>query len=68
MLYEVITEDVEQSDEMQLALSSCFGPLKEHPVKSVTRVDSDRLPGVVEIAARPDNGGIVEIGGELLTP
>ncbi len=63
----IVFEDVEQSDEMQLALSSCFGPLKEHPVKSVTRVDSDRLPGVVEIAARPDNGGIVEIGGELLT-
>jgi len=36
-------------------------------VKSVARVDSDRLPGVVEIAARPDNGGIVEIAGKQLT-
>ena len=57
----IVFEDVEQSDEMQLALSGCFGPLKEHPVKSVSRVDSERMPGVVEIAARPENGGIVEI-------
>ena len=62
----IVFEDVEQSDEMQLALSDCFGPLKEHPVKSVARVDSDRMPGVVEIAARPDNGGIVEIAGKQL--
>jgi len=63
----IVFEDVEQSDEMQLALSSCFGPLKEHPVKSVSRVDSQRMPGVVEIAARPENGGIVEIAGKQLT-
>jgi taurine dioxygenase len=63
----IVFERVEQSDEMQLALSGCFGPLKEHPVKSVARVDNDRMPGVVEIASRPDNGGIVEIGGKQLT-
>lgn len=63
----IVFEGVENSDEMQLALSSCFGPLKEHPVKSVSRVDSDRMPGVVEIAARPDNGGIVEVEGKQLT-
>src|SRR5579871_2885031 len=34
----IVFEDVEQSDEMQLAISSCFGPLKEHPVKGVSRV------------------------------
>jgi taurine dioxygenase len=63
----IVFEGVENSDAMQLALSSCFGPLKEHPVKSVSRVDSERMPGVVEIAARPDNGGIVEIAGKQLT-
>ncbi len=62
----IIFEDVENSDAMQLALSSCFGPLKEHPVKAVSRVDANRLPGVVEIAARPDNGGIIEIAGRQL--
>ena len=63
----IVFEEVENSDAMQLALSSCFGPLKEHPVKSVSRVDTDRMPGVVAIAARPDNGGIVEIAGKRLT-
>jgi len=63
----IVFEGVENSDEMQLALSFCFGPLKEHPVKAVSRVDSNRMPGVVEIAARPDNGGIVEIAGKQLT-
>jgi len=62
----IVFEDVENSDAMQLALSSCFGPLKEHPVKAVARVDNDRMPGVVEIAARPENGGIVEIAGKQL--
>lgn len=62
----IVFEDVENSDAMQLALSDCFGPLKEHPVKAVTRVDASRMPGVVEIAARPDNGGIVEIAGKRL--
>lgn len=60
----IVFEDVENTDEMQLALSSCFGPLKEHPVKSVARVDAARLPGVVEIAARPGEGGVVHVGGK----
>ncbi|MBU6269381.1 MAG: TauD/TfdA family dioxygenase [Sphingomonadales bacterium] len=63
----IVFENVENSDAMQLALSSCFGPLKEHPVKGVTRVDGDRMPGVVEISARLDNSGIVEINGKQLT-
>lgn len=62
----IVFENVENSDAMQLALSSCFGSLKEHPVQSVARVDNNRMPGVVEIASRPDNGGIVEIGGKQL--
>lgn len=63
----IVFEDVEQSDAMQLALSSCFGPLKEHPVKSVARVDTKRMPGVVEIASRPDNGGVVEVDGKRVS-
>ena len=63
----IVFENVENSDAMQLALSDCFGPLKEHPVKGITRVDANRMPGVVEIASRPDNGGIVEIGGKQLS-
>jgi len=62
----IVFEGVEQSDEMQLALSSCFGPLKEHPVKAVARVDNDRLPGVIEIKSRRAQG-VVEIDGQQLS-
>ena len=62
----IVFEDVEQSDEMQLALSNCFGPLKEHPVKAVSRVDSSRLPGVIEIRSDPGRG-IVEVDGMQLS-
>ena len=62
----IVFEDVEQSDEMQLAISSCFGPLKEHPVKAVSRVDSSRLPGVIEIRSEPGRG-IVEVDGRQVS-
>ena len=53
----ILFEDVEPSDAMQLALSNVFGPLKEHPVKNVSRVDGNAMPGVVEIKARRDRAG-----------
>jgi len=62
----IVFEDVEQSDEMQLALSSCFGPLKEHPVKGVSRVDGDRLPGVIEIRSKRGMG-LVEVDGRQVS-
>lgn len=62
----IVFEGVEQSDEMQLALSSCFGPLKEHPVKSLARVDSERLTGVIELHTKP-GGGIIEVDGQPLS-
>jgi len=62
----IVFEDVEQSDEMQLALSTCFGPLKEHPVKAVSRVDSSRLPGVIEIRSRRAQG-VVEVDGKQVS-
>jgi taurine dioxygenase len=63
----IIFEDVEPSDEMQLALSDIFGPLKEHPVKSVARVDANAMPGVVQIRHPAGSGGVVEIGGQQLS-
>lgn len=62
----ILFEAVEQTDAMQLAISACFGPLKEHPVKSVGRVDSDRLPGVIEIRSAPASG-VVEVNGQRLS-
>jgi taurine dioxygenase len=63
----IVFEGVEDSDAMQLAISSCFGPLKEHPVKSLARVDGDRMPGVIELHTRPHSGGVVEVDGRQVS-
>ena len=63
----IIFEGVEPSDAMQLALSDVFGPLKEHPVKNVTRVDGDGMPGVVRIHSPGGSGGLVELNGKQLS-
>ncbi len=63
----IVFEGVEASDAMQVALSEIFGPLKEHPVKSIARVDANSLPGVVAINALAGEGGVVDIGGTRLS-
>jgi taurine dioxygenase len=63
----IVFADVEPSNAMQLALSDIFGPLKEHPVKGIARVDADNLPGVVEIRNKANAGGVVETGGKRLS-
>jgi taurine dioxygenase len=63
----IVFEGVEPDNAMQLALSNVFGALKEHPVKSIARVDRDGMPGVIELRSTPEFGGIVEIGGERLS-
>jgi taurine dioxygenase len=63
----IVFEDIEQSDEMQLAVSTIFGPLKEHPVKAVSRVDGDRMPGVISLHVKPFSGGIVEVNGKRVS-
>ncbi len=62
----IVFKDVEQSDQMQLAISTCFGPLKEHPVKGISRVDGDRMPGVIEIRSEPGRG-VVEVDGRTVS-
>jgi taurine dioxygenase len=63
----IVFENMETSDEMQLAISAAIGPLKEHPVKSLSRVDQDTMPGVIKIAVTPEFGGIVEVGGKAVS-
>lgn len=63
----IVFEDVEQTDEMQVALSNIFGPLKEHPVASLTRVNADSMPGVIQINQMPNSGNVVEIAGRRLS-
>ena len=58
-------KNVEQTSAMQVKLSEVFGPLKEHPVPSVTRADRERLPGVIVIASGPGSC-VVEINGKPL--
>jgi taurine dioxygenase len=57
--------DVEPSAEMQVEISLVFGPLKEHPVASVERADSEKLLGVIAISSGP-HAGVVEIDGKQL--
>lgn len=61
----IVFEDVEQSSAMQVAISNVFGPLKEHPVASVERVNSDAMPGVIVISTE-GGGAKVEVDGQPL--
>ncbi len=61
----IVFKGVEQTPEMQVKVSTVFGPLKDHPVPSVERADADKLLGVIEIKAHP-GACIVEIDGKPL--
>jgi taurine dioxygenase len=61
----IVFEGVEPSGEMQVLLSEVFGPLKEHPVKTVERVDPAAVPGLIAIRTGPD-AHVVEIDGQQL--
>ncbi|MFA7586189.1 MAG: TauD/TfdA family dioxygenase [Novosphingobium sp.] len=63
----IVFEDVEPTAEMHVALSTVFGPLKDHPVKAVDRVDGDAMPGVIDMHRKPFESSIVEIDGVQLT-
>jgi taurine dioxygenase len=61
----IVFEDVESTSQMQVMVSEVFGPLKDHPVKMVERVDQEKMPGVITIRTGPD-AGVVEIDGKQL--
>jgi taurine dioxygenase len=60
----LVFEGVEPSNRLQVEISRVFGPLKEHPVHAVDRVDPEALPGVIEIKSDPASADIVEIDGK----
>ena len=62
----IVFQDVEPSPQMHIAISEVFGPLKEHPIPTVQRVDQDSMPGVIDMQTTPAAGSIVEIEGKLL--
>jgi taurine dioxygenase len=58
-------EHVDPTPEMQVAISTVFGPLKDHPSSATPRAGEDL--GVIEIRHDPDEGGVVRVDGQLLS-
>ena len=61
----LIFEDVEPSPSMQVAVSTVFGPLKDHPSKATPRAGGEL--GVIEIRSEAGAPGVVEIDGVELS-
>jgi taurine dioxygenase len=59
----LVFERVEPTMEMQLAISDVFGPLKDHPVKIVPRVNQKSAPGIIEMRRDPETTDTVELDG-----
>jgi taurine dioxygenase len=69
----IVFADMEPTAKMQVAVSTVFGPLKDHPTKSTPRDEEtgDAAQGVIDMHYKPsagsgDAGGLVEIDGKLL--
>ena len=63
----IVFEDVEPSSLMHVAISNVFGPLKDHPVAAVERVDNDAMPGVIDMRNDPQTAGVYEIEGKRVS-
>lgn len=63
----LIFAGVDATPEMQVAVSTVFGPLKDHPSKATPRVGDGDLLGVIEIRHEPNEGGVVELDGRRLS-
>jgi taurine dioxygenase len=63
----IVFEHVEPTSQMHVAISNVFGPLKDHPVPSVARVDPNTMPGVIDMAHNPSDTTIVELNGKRVS-
>jgi taurine dioxygenase len=63
----LIFEGVEPSPKTQVAFSTVFGPLKDHPSQAVTRAEGDDLLGVIEMRHEPNQPGTVMLDGRMLS-
>jgi taurine dioxygenase len=61
----LVFEDVEPTPAMQVAISTVFGPLKDHPSKATPRAGGEL--GVIEIRHEANAPGVVEIDGVRLS-
>jgi taurine dioxygenase len=66
----IVFAGVEPTSDMQVAISTVFGPLKEHPTKTTHRTAEDVAPGVIDMHYVPNRErieageGLVEIDGK----
>jgi taurine dioxygenase len=63
----LVFEGVDPSPAMQVAISTVFGPLKDHPSAATPRAGGDDMVGVIEIRHEPNEGGVVELEGRRLS-
>ena len=61
----LVFTDVEPTPEEQVAISTVFGPLKDHPSKATPRAGGEL--GVIEIRHEPNQPGIVRLNGQELS-
>jgi taurine dioxygenase len=62
----IVFEDMEQSSEMQLAVSALFGPVRHHAMKGVPRVETSSTTSLMELNCHPGEADIFEIDGKQL--
>jgi taurine dioxygenase len=62
----IVFEDIEPTSRMHVELSDVFGPLKDHPVATVERVDQDTMPGVIDMRHNREDPILVELEGKTL--
>lgn len=63
----IVFEEVEPSQALHVELSNVFGPLKDHPVPTVARVDQENMPGVIDMRHDLEKAGVWEIDGRLVS-
>ncbi len=61
----LVFTDVELTPQMQVAVSTVFGPLKDHPSKATPRAGGEL--GVIELRHEPNQPGIVRLNGRELS-
>lgn len=66
----IVFADMEPTSKMQVAVSTIFGPLKDHPTKATPRdgETGDAAQGVIDMHHKPEAGsespGMVEVDGK----
>ncbi len=60
----IVFAGVAPTNRLQVAISKVFGPLKDHPVDAVDKIDPEFMPGAIKISSDPSYADLVEINGK----